>query len=391
MAEDFYKLLGVARNATEGEIKAAYRKLALKYHPDRNPGNKEAEEKFKEINQAYEVLSDAKKRQMYDQFGQAGVGGGAGGGQGPFGFGGFGQGQGGFQGFEGAGDIFGDIFENLFQGGGGGMGGGGGRRGRERGDDLRVAVEVTLEQAARSDTKIPIRFARNESCPTCKGTGAKPGTGVKTCSACRGHGRVQFSQGFFSMSQTCPQCNGQGTVVEKPCPDCRGAGRVRHEAKLTIHIPAGVQTGTVLRISGEGEAGRGGPGDLYVEVRVKEHPHFERHGDDLTYVKTLDLPEAALGTTIEVPTVDGEKTHVKVPAGVQPGTSLRVRDKGMPRLQGRGRGDLMVRINVEVPRHLTARQKELLEEFHKTLREEGSSSEKGEPGEGGVFKKIFGT
>jgi molecular chaperone DnaJ len=194
---------------------------------------------------------------------------------------------------------------------------------------------------------------------------------------------VQFAQGFFSMSQACPHCGGRGSVVEKPCSDCRGSGRQRRDAKLTIHIPAGAQTGTVLRISGEGEAGSGGPGDLYVEIRVKDHPHFERHGDDLSYTKTLDVAEASLGVTIEVPTIEGDKTLVKVPPGIQPGTVLRVRERGMPRLQARGRGDLMVRVNVEVPKHLSAKQTELLEELRKTFQEEGS--------EGGVFKKIFGS
>jgi molecular chaperone DnaJ len=376
MAEDYYKLLGVPKNATEGELKAAYRKLAMKHHPDRNPGDKASEEKFKEINQAYETLSDSRKRQMYDQFGPAGVGAGAGA-QGPFG---------GFGGFENAGDVFGDLFENFFGGAGGGTGGG--RRRSERGDDLKVGVELTLEQAFASDTKIPVRFERSETCRICKGSGAKPGTGVKTCATCRGRGRVQFSQGFFSMQQACPTCGGWGQIIEKPCTECRGAGRARREAKLTLHIPAGAQTGTVLRISGEGEAGAGGPGDLYVELRVKPHPHFDRDGDDLIYAKVLTFPQATLGATVEVPTIDGEKTQVKVPAGIQHGTSLRLRDRGMPRLQGRGRGDLLVQVRVEVPKDLTEKQKELLREYEKSLEHEENPGTR--EAEGGVFKKIFG-
>jgi molecular chaperone DnaJ len=376
MAEDYYGLLGVARNATDAEIKAAYRKLAMKHHPDRNPGNKDSEATFRKINGAYEALSDAKKRKMYDQYGEAGVNQGAGGfgGQGGPGFEGFGQGVD-------VNEVFGDLFENLFGGQGGGQRGGGRHA---RGNDLKYSTTISLEDAFKG-TQLPLNFQRVESCGTCRGSGAKAGSGVKRCTQCRGSGRVQVSQGFFAMSQTCPQCGGEGQVVENPCKDCKGQGRVRKEAELKVKIPPGIYHGATLRITGEGEAGpRGAPqGDLYLEIHIKPDPRFERHEDDLSVGSTIDIATAALGGTTSVPTIDGEPVTVKISHGTQAGATLRVREKGMPKLHGRGRGDLLVHIKVEVPRDLTAKQKELLEEFQKTLHEDHAKNDS-------VFGRIFG-
>lgn len=377
MAEDYYSLLGIARNATEAEIKSAYRKFAMKHHPDRNPGNKDAEEKFRKINGAYEALSDPKKRRLYDQYGEAGVNAGA--------AGGFGGGQG-FEGF-GPGvdvnEVFGDLFENFF--GGGGRGGG---RRRAQGADLKYEASITLEDAFHG-TQLPLKFGRAESCATCHGSGAKPGTGAKRCSTCRGSGRVQLSQGFFSMAQTCPKCAGEGQVVDDPCKDCRGQGRVRREADLKIKIPPGIYDGATLRISGEGEgAPHGGePGDLYVHIKVAGDPRFERREDDLSATAGVDVATASLGGAVDVPTIDGEPVKVKLPAGVQAGATFRVREKGMPKLHGRGRGDLLVHVRVDVPRDLTARQRELLEELRRSLHGEGEPGAKADPG---VFGRIFG-
>jgi molecular chaperone DnaJ len=371
MAEDYYSLLGVGRSATEAEIKSAYRKLAMKYHPDRNPGDKKAEEQFRRINSAYEVLSDAKKRQLYDHYGEAGVSGA--GGAGPFGAGGpFGGAGAGVD----VGDVFGDLFESFFGGQGGGGGGG---RGQRRGADLKAQVEISLEDAY-AGTQSALHFDRNAPCGTCHGSGAKPGAQPKRCAQCRGSGRVQFSQGFFSMTQTCPQCGGQGQTIDQPCRDCRGAGRVRESASMTVKIPPGIYDGATLRISGEGEAGvRGTPaGDLYVAIRVKPDPRFERHEDDLIAERGVDIADAALGTTLDVQTIDGGTTKIKIPAGVQHGAQLRVREKGMPKLHGRGHGDLIVKVKVSVPKELTERQRELLEEYRKAPHAEP-----------GVFKKFF--
>ena len=382
MAEDYYSMLGVARNATDAEIKAAYRKLAMKHHPDRNPGNKDAEAQFRKINGAYEALSDAKKRKLYDQYGEAGVNQGAGGGfgGGPQGFEGFGQGVD-------VNEVFGDLFEGLF-GQQGGRGGGGRRP--SRGNDLKYETTITLEDAFHGK-QLPVHFQRVETCETCHGSGGKPGSSRKRCGQCRGSGRVQISQGFFSMAQTCPKCGGEGEVVEDPCKTCRGAGRVRKEAELKIKIPPGIYHGATLRISGEGEAApRGGePGDLYLEVKVAPDVRFERHEDDLSVTAPIDIATAALGGTATAPTIEGEPVTVKISAGTQAGATLRVREKGMPKLHGRGRGDLLVHVRVEVPRELTGRQKELLEELRASLHgEEHKPGEK--KGDGGVFGKIFG-
>jgi molecular chaperone DnaJ len=367
MPADYYQVLGVPRNATLDEIKGAYRKLALRFHPDRNPGNKAAEETFKEINAAYEVLSDAKKKQLYDQYGHAGL---QQGGPGPY----AGAGVGDF------GDIFGDIFENFFGGARGGP-----HRG-QRGNDLKYELEVDLEQAF-SGTQLPVSFMRWESCKPCGGSGATLGTGRKACGRCHGSGRIQFSQGFFSLSQTCPDCQGHGSIIQSPCKECRGTGRKRSQARLTIKIPPGVHTGTTLRVSEEGEpAVHGGlPGDLYVVVHVKEHPQFHRDGDDLVYEKALSFPQAAAGCMLEVPTLDGQKARIRVPPGCQNGTLFRVKEQGMPRLNSRTRGDLLVKVRIEVPRSLTPKQRDLLREFAKTLGQDVGDV----PGSGGIFKKLF--
>jgi molecular chaperone DnaJ len=381
VAEDYYGLLGVAKGATEAEIKTAYRKLAMKHHPDRNPGDKTAEEQFRRINSAYEVLSDPKKRQLYDHYGEAGVSGAGGGG-----FGGQGGPFGGGAGVD-VGDVFGDLFESFFgqQGGGGGRGGGGPRRG----SDLKVQVEVSLEDAF-TGAQLPLRFDRNAPCHTCKGSGAKAGAQAKRCAQCRGSGRVQFSQGFFSMTQACPQCGGEGQTIDQPCKDCRGAGRVREAGSLKLKIPPGIYDGATLRISGEGEAGmRGSPsGDLYVAVRVTPDPRFERHEDDLLAERALDIAEASLGVTLELKTIGGDATRIKIPPGVQHGAMFRVREKGMPKLHGRGHGDLIVKVKIAVPKDLTARQRELLEEYQRSLHEHEHPEK---PAGESVFKKIFGT
>lgn len=395
---DYYELLGVPRNADEAEIKRSYRKLALKFHPDRNPGDAKAEARFKEINQAYEVLSDGSKRKLYDQYGEAGVqAGAAGAGGNPFsGFGGFGGGG------ADVGDIFGDIFENFFAGGSGAQAGGRRRRAR-RGHDLKYDVEISLEEAYEG-TRLPLRYEREEACEPCDGTGAKKGTGLKRCGTCGGTGRVQFSQGFFAMTQACSACGGEGQTVETPCGECRGAGRRRAPHKVTVRIPAGIYDGATLRISGEGEAGgRGGEaGDLYVHVRLKPHPRFARDEDDLVYESRISFPEAALGAKVTVPTISGESSRIRIPPGTSDGSAFRVKGKGMPRLKGRGTGDLIVRVRLEVPKELTAAQRQLLLDLARSmgvgdsLGADGSAGEKPEDAEpedkssGGIFKKFFG-
>ena len=387
MAKDFYQTLGVPRNATDVEIKSAYRKLALKLHPDRNPGSKEMEARFKDANEAYQVLSDGNKRKLYDAYGEAGV---AGAGPHPGGPGGFG----GFGGFPGGGmhggpdlsDIFGDLFEGVFPGASGGVG----RRPR-RGDDLRYEAVIDLEEAYKGST-VSLEYDRVTGCPKCNGSGAKPGTGLKQCATCRGAGRVQFSQGFFSMSQACPHCGGAGRVVESACSACNGGGRVRQRAKRTVRVPPGIEDGSSLRVQGAGEGGGHGtvPGDLYVHIKVRPHPRFERSEDDLIYKQRITFPQAALGCTLEVPTLGGPKAVIKVPAGVQDGTTLRIHDQGMPRLQARGSGDLLVRLKVEIPKNLTPKQRQLLEEFARTLDGGAPPAKPESEGEGGIFKKIFG-
>ncbi len=353
MAEkrDYYEVLGVSKGASADEMKKAYRKLAMKYHPDRNPDDKAAEENFKEAKEAFEVLSDDEKRSIYDQYGHAGME------QGGFGgAGGFGAGAGGFS------DAFGDIFGDIF-GAAGGTRSGGQRSNVYRGADLRYNMEVSLEEAAKG-TETKIRIPVQSECETCKGSGARPGTKPVTCTTCGGHGQVRMQQGFFSVQQTCPKCNGTGTMIKDKCPTCHGAGRVKENKTLSIKIPAGVDDGDRIRLSGEGEAGvNGGPsGDLYVVVHLKEHEIFSREGGNLHTEMPISFSTAALGGEIEVPTLEGS-AKMKVPAETQTGAVFRLRGKGIKPLRASAAGDLMVHVNVETPVKLTEKQKDLLREF----------------------------
>src|SRR6185295_6597502 len=354
---DYYEVLGLNRDASEEDIKKAYRKLAMKHHPDRNPDSKDAEEKFKEAKEAYEMLTDAEKRRAYDAYGHAGVNPqmGMGGGMGP--------GQEGFGGFA---EAFGDIFSDIF---GGGQG-----RGRAsvfRGADLRYNLEVTLEQAARG-TETKIRIPTMETCETCKGSGAKPGTQPKTCETCHGSGTVRLSQGFFSIQQTCPTCHGTGKTVSDPCATCRGAGRLKKHKTLAVKIPAGVDEGDRIRLSGEGEAGVNGgpPGDLYVVVHLAEHGVFQRDGDDLHCEMPISFTMAALGGEIEIPTLEGA-AKVKIPAETQTGQVFRLRSKGIKGVRSPYPGDLLCQVAVETPVRLTERQRELLRELEDINKRDG--------------------
>ncbi len=340
---DYYEVLGVNRDASDDDIKKAYRKLAMKFHPDRNPDSKEAEEKFKEAKEAYEILSDAQKRGAYDQYGHAGVDPSAGGG------------RGGPQGFEGFADAFGDIFGDIFGGGGGGRG----RSNVYRGADLRYNLEVTLEEAARGAEKT-IRIPTMEECETCHGSGAKPGTQPKTCPSCGGAGQVRIQQGFFSIQQTCPKCHGSGRIIPEPCHTCGGMGRVKKQKTLEVKIPAGIDDGMRLRHSGHGEPGVNGgpPGDLYVEIHIKAHPVFQREGDDLHCEMPVSFTTAALGGEIEIPTLEG-MARIKVPQETQSGRVFRLRGKGIRNVRSHAQGDLMCHVLVETPVNLTDRQKEL--------------------------------
>jgi molecular chaperone DnaJ len=343
---DYYEVLGVNKDASEEDVKKAYRKLAMKHHPDRNPDSKDAEERFKEAKEAYEVLSEPEKRRAYDSYGHAGVN--------PQ-MGGMGPGQEGFGGFA---EAFGDIFSDIF---GGGQG-----RGRSnvyRGADLRYNLEVTLEQAARG-TETRIRIPTMEACETCHGSGAKAGTHPKTCDTCHGSGTVRMSQGFFSIQQTCPTCHGSGKMISDPCGTCRGAGRVKKHKTLAVKIPAGVDEGDRIRLTGEGEAGVNGgpPGDLYVVVHLKEHSVFQRDGDDLHCEMPISFSQAALGGETEIPTLDGS-AKIKVPPETQTGQVFRLRGKGIKGVRSSYPGDLLCEVVVETPVRLTERQKELLREL----------------------------
>ena len=375
---DYYEILGVSRTATEPEIKSAYRKLALQFHPDRNPGDKAAEEKFKEAAEAYAVLADTDKRHMYDRFGHAGLGGAATGGFDPTVFTGFEDILGGL------GDIFG--FGDVF---------GGGRRrgGPQRGADLRYDLEISFEEAARG-AETAIQIPRQEACESCHGTGAAPGSTPTTCPQCHGRGQLRYQQGFFTVARTCGQCRGTGSVIAKPCSTCRGAGRVQKDRKLTVRIPPGIATGQRLRISGEGEAGlAGGPvGDLYVVIHVQEHPFFHREGNDLYCEIPLNFPTLALGGEIRIPTLEGEDTF-KIPEATQTGTSFRIRGQGMPDVTGGQRGDLIVTVKVITPKKLSKDQKKLLEQLQTSLPKEKFEPTPLEHEDRGLFdrvKDIFG-
>ena len=344
---DFYEILGVSRDASDEDIKKSYRKLAMKYHPDRNP-DKGSEDKFKEAKEAYEMLADPQKRAAYDQYGHAGVDPQAG--------------AGGFSGGGGFADAFGDIFGDIF-GGAGNRGGGGGRSNVYRGSDLRYNLEISLEEAARgAETKI--RIPTHETCEICHGSGAKPGTDAKTCGTCAGHGQVRVQQGFFSLQQTCPTCHGSGKVIPDPCRNCHGAGKVKTNKTLSVKIPAGVDEGDRIRLSGEGEPGVNGgpPGDLYVVVHLKAHAVFQREGNDLHCEMPIGFAIAALGGEIEIPTLDGA-VKLRIPAETQTGAVFRLRSKGIKGLRTSLAGDLMCHVVVETPIKLTERQKELLREF----------------------------
>ena len=351
---DYYEVLSISKTATDDEIKKAYRKLAMKYHPDRNPDNKEAEEKFKEVNEAYAVLSDAQKRAAYDQFGHSGLGGNGGG------FHGGAEGFGGFA--EAFGDIFGDIFGQRSRGNANNM---------FRGNDLSYAEEITLEEAAKGK-EIKLRIPSWESCETCHGSGAKPGTSPKECPTCHGQGVVRISQGFFSVQQTCPNCHGTGKIISDPCPDCHGQGRKKTTKTLEIKIPQGIDHGMRIRSVGNGEPGTNGgpPGDLYIEIHVKPHDIFERDGDDLHCKIPVPMTTAALGGEIEVPTLGGS-ARIDIPAGTQSGKVFRLKGKGIKGVHASYPGDLYAHIEIEIPVRLTETQRKLLQEFDEKLKAGG--------------------
>lgn len=374
---DYYDVLGVARGASAEELKKAYRQKAKELHPDRNSDNPNAEAQFKEVNEAYDVLKDADRKAAYDRFGHAAFEGG-GGGRGPQGFGG-GGGNADFA------SAFSDVFEDLFGDFMGGRGGGGGGRSRaQRGSDLRYNLRVSLEEAHQGVQKT-INVPTSVACDTCRGTGAEGGAEPVTCPTCSGMGKVRAQQGFFTVERTCPTCNGMGQIVKNPCRACAGAGRTEKERALSVNIPAGVETGTRIRLAGEGEAGlRGGPsGDLYIFIEVRDHPIFQRDGVHLYCRVPISFTTAALGGEVEVPTIDGGRSRVKVPAGSQTGKQMRLRAKGMPALRGGGTGDMVLELAVETPVNLTARQKELLVEFEKL-------SEENNPEGKTFFSKVKG-
>ncbi|MTI44684.1 molecular chaperone DnaJ [Roseibium hamelinense] len=364
---DFYEVLGVSRDADEKALKSAYRKMAMKYHPDRNPGDAAAEASFKEVNEAYDTLKDSQKRAAYDRFGHAAFeNGGFGGGGGPHG-----------PDFS---STMSDIFEEFF-----GMGGGGGRRsgGRERGADLRYNLDITLEDAYAGKT-VEIEVPTSVTCDVCSGSGAKPGTSPTVCRTCGGAGRVRAAQGFFTLERTCPTCQGRGQVISDPCTNCSGSGRTTQERTLSVNIPAGIEDGTRIRLAGEGEAGlRGGPaGDLYIFLSMKPHDLFQRDGADLFCRVPISMSTATLGGQFDVPTVDGATSRVKVPEGTQTGKQFRLRGKGMPIMRSSQYGDMYIQVTVETPTNLTKRQRELLAEFEK------EASGENHPESAGFFSKV---
>lgn len=368
---DFYEVLGVAKNATDDEMKKAYRRLAMKHHPDRNPDDKASEEKFKEANEAYEMLSNADKRAAYDRYGHAGVDpnmGGGGGGAGGAGFG----------------DIFGDVFGDIFGGGGRG-----GQQRSNRGADLGYTMELDLEEAVRG-TKAQIRVPTQVECEPCDGTGAKKGTSATQCRTCNGSGQVRVQQGFFVMSQTCPTCHGRGKVIPDPCRSCNGEGRVRKQKTLEVKIPAGVDTGDRIRLTGEGEAGsHGGPaGDLYVQVSVRDHRIFKRDGADLYCEVPIDFTDAALGGEIEVPTLGG-RVKLRIPEGTQTGKLFRLKGKGVKPIRSHAPGDMLCRIVIETPVHLNGKQKELLQELRASMSAEGNKQSPQKDSFFSAMRKFF--
>ncbi len=375
--QDYYETLGVARNAPEAEIKKAYRRLAMKFHPDRNPGDKSAEAKFKEAKEAYEILSDQQKRTAYDQFGHAGVDPSAAAGA-AGGFYGAGPGNASFA------DIFGDVFGDIFGGGARTRGG------AARGSDLRYSLELSLEDAVKG-TEMRIRVPTLDTCDTCHGSGAKPGTQATTCRTCGGYGQVRMQQGFFSIQQTCPTCRGSGKSISDPCPACHGQGRVQRTKTLSVKVPAGVDEGDQIRLAGEGEAGEGGgpAGDLYVQVRLKPHAVFKRDGDNLHCEVPVSFAQATLGAEVEVPTLDG-RASIKVPAGTQSEKAFRLRGKGVRNVRSGAVGDLYCHVSIETPVNLTPRQRELLEEFERLVKEGGGKHQPREASWLDKLKGLFG-
>jgi molecular chaperone DnaJ len=363
---DYYETLGVTRTADEDEIKSAFRKLAMKWHPDKNPGDTDCERHFKEINEAYDVLKDGQKRAAYDRFGHAAFEHGSGLGAAAHGFG------------SDFASAFHDIFDDLF-----GMGGRRRSQGRERGADLRFNLEITLEEA-HAGKNAQVRLPTNVTCEVCSGSGAKAGTQPAICRQCGGTGRLRHAQGFFTLERTCPVCQGRGSVIEQPCTSCGGSGRLTRERTLEVHIPAGVEDGTRIRLAGEGEAGvRGGPaGDLYIFLSLAPHPIFQREGADLYCRVPISMVTATLGGEFEVPTIDGGRTRVKVPEGTQSGKRFRLQSKGMPVLRSKAHGDMYVQVAVETPQKLTRRQRELMKEFDK------ESSKDTQPETSGFFSKL---
>ncbi|MFN3745452.1 MAG: molecular chaperone DnaJ [Hyphomicrobiaceae bacterium] len=365
---DYYDVLGIKRGASDAEIKSAFRRLAKEHHPDRNPGDKTAEQKFKEINEAYEVLKDEQKRAAYDQFGHAAF---EGGGRGPGGFG---------PDFS---SSMSDIFDDLFGEFMGGRRGGRQRTARERGADLRYNMEITLAEAY-TGKQAQIRVPTSVTCETCSGTGARAGSRPSTCQTCGGSGKVRASQGFFTIERTCPTCQGRGETIDDPCPECHGQGRVTKERTLAVSIPPGVEDGTRIRLAGEGEAGRrGGPtGDLYIFLSIKPHEFFQRDGADIFCRVPISMTTAALGGHVDVPTVDGSRVRMPVPAGTETGKQFRLKGKGMPVLRSKVHGDMYIQVEVETPKNLTRRQRELLEEF------ERESNKETNPASSGFFARV---
>ena len=357
---DYYDVLGVNKNSTADQIKAAYRKLAVKHHPDKNKGDKASEEKFKEASEAYHVLSDSERKQNYDNFGHAAFENGAGG-------------RGGFGNFDFS-SSFSDIFEDFFSD----FGGRGGRRSKKanfRGADLRYDLSITLEESYKGK-KQDIKFSTSEKCNTCSGSGSKPGHNAESCSMCGGHGQVRSNQGFFTVQQTCPQCSGTGEEITNPCSDCGGQGKKQASKRLSVTIPKGVDDGTRIRLAGKGEAGTkgSGNGDLYLFINVYSHDLFKRSDENLFFECPISIADAALGTSIEIPTIDGGKAKIKIPSGTQSGKQFRLKGKGMPYMRGSGNGDLYVQVNTEVPISLNKEQKELLEKFREIENDKSNPS-----------------